>query len=431
MGNLAHQSHQQPATAIFDPLLHRYQQVRALSESICAPLQVEDYVIQSMPEISPPKWHLAHVSWFFETFLLKPYLDGYRTPDPRYDYLFNSYYETHGTPFPRSQRGLVSRPGVADVYRYRRHVDQAMGELLTNPPAEHAAEIQRRVELGLQHEQQHQELLLMDIKHILAQSPFQPAYRDDLKPAAAGNTERLRWHSFGGGVKDVGHDGAGFAFDCETPRHRQFIEDFQLADRLVTNGEYLSFIADGGYARPELWLADGWALLQQSSWRSPLYWQRQDDAWCEMTLGGLHELRLDAPVCHVSFFEADAYSRWAGARLPSEAEWEVAAAGQPVRGNLLESDHLHPTAASASQEGPAQLYGDVWEWTASAYLPYPGFRPLPGSLGEYNGKFMSGQMVLRGGCCATPQAHIRATYRNFFQPAMRWQFAGLRLAREL
>ena len=431
MGNLAHQPNQQSASATFDQLIHRYQQVRARSETICAPLQIEDYVIQSMPEVSPPKWHLAHVSWFFETFLLKAYLDDYQTPDPLYDYLFNSYYETHGTPFPRSQRGLVSRPGVEDVSRYRRHVDQAMGELLSNPPEAHADEIQRRVELGLQHEQQHQELLLMDIKHILAQSPLHPAYRSDLRPTVQTHPERLRWHSFAGGVKHIGHAGEGFAFDCETPRHRQFVEDFQLADRLVTNREYLSFIADGGYARPELWLSDGWALLGQTGWNAPLYWQRQGDAWYEMTLGGLCALQLDAPVCHVSFYEADAYARWAEARLPSEAEWEVAVAGQPARGNFLESDHLHPVAPGNPHEGPAQLFGDVWEWTASAYRPYPGFRPLPGSLGEYNGKFMSGQMVLRGGCCATPQAHIRATYRNFFQPSMRWQFAGLRLAREL
>ena len=431
MGNLAHQPHQQPASASFDELLERYQQVRSQSEAICAPLQIEDYVIQSMPEVSPPKWHLAHVSWFFETFLLKAYLDGYQTPDPLYDYLFNSYYETHGTPFPRSQRGLVSRPGVEDIYRYRRHVDQAMGDLLASPPQQHADEIQRRVELGLQHEQQHQELLLMDIKHILAQSPLHPSYRRDLKPAPQGRVERLGWHSYEGGVKHVGHSGDGFAFDCETPAHRQYVEDFQLADRLVTNREYLSFIVDGGYARPELWLADGWALQQQAGWNSPLYWLRREDTWCEMTLAGLGELQLDAPVCHVSFYEADAYARWAGARLPSEAEWEVAAAGRPVRGNLLESDHLHPVAAGGPHEGPIQLFGDVWEWTASAYRPYPGFHPLPGSLGEYNGKFMSGQMVLRGGCCATPEAHVRATYRNFFQPAMRWQFAGLRLAREL
>lgn len=271
----------------------------------------------------------------------------------------------------------------------------------------------------------------MDIKHILAQNPLHPVYRNDLKPAPMLHNGRLRWHDYDGGVRHIGHDGTGFAFDCETPRHRQFIDDFQLADRLVSNREYLSFIADGGYARSELWLSDGWAHIQQHSWNAPLYWHRDDGAWYEMTLGGLRPLDLEAPVCHVSFYEADAYARWAGARLPSEAEWEIAAVDQPLRGNFLENDHLQPVAASAPHEGPAQLFGDVWEWTASAYRPYPGFRPLEGSLGEYNGKFMSGQMVLRGGCCATPQAHIRATYRNFFQPAMRWQFAGLRLAREL
>jgi ergothioneine biosynthesis protein EgtB len=432
MGNLAEQRPQQPALADVDHLLHRFGQVRATSEAICAPLQIEDYLIQSMPDVSPPKWHLAHVSWFFEAFLLKPYLPGYRPLDPAYDYLFNSYYETHGTPFPRAQRGLISRPGVDDVYRFRQHVDQAMGELLANSPQQHAAEIMRRIELGLQHEQQHQELLLMDIKHILAQNPLHPVYRSDLKPAPLPHNDRIRWHEYAGGVRHIGHEGSDFAFDCETPRHRQFVEDFQLADRLVTNREYLSFIADGGYARSELWLSDGWAHIRQHGWNAPLYWHRDDDnGWCEMTLGGLQPLDLEAPVCHVSFYEADAYARWAGARLPTEAEWEVAAADSPRRGNFLESDHLQPVAVSAPHEGPAQLFGDVWEWTASAYRPYPGFKTLEGSLGEYNGKFMSGQMVLRGGCCATPEAHIRATYRNFFQPAMRWQFAGLRLAREL
>lgn len=431
MGNLAQQRAEQPALAELDYLLQRFRQVRATSEAICAPLQTEDYVIQSMPDVSPPKWHLAHVSWFFEVFLLKPYLPGYKPLDPAYDYLFNSYYETHGTPFPRSQRGLISRPGVEEVYRFRQHVDRAMGDLLGNPPQQHAAEIMRRVELGLQHEQQHQELLLMDIKHILAQNPLHPVYRSDLKPAPALHNDRVRWHSYAGGVRHIGHAGSGFAFDCETPRHRQFVEDFQLADRLVSNREYLSFIADGGYARSELWLSDGWAHIRQHGWNAPLYWHREDGGWCEMTLGGLQPLDLEAPVCHVSFYEADAYARWAGARLPTEAEWEVAATDQPRRGNFLESDHLQPVPASVPHDGPAQLFGDVWEWTASAYRPYPGFRPLEGSLGEYNGKFMSGQMVLRGGCCATPEAHIRATYRNFFQPAMRWQFAGLRLAREL
>ncbi|MCQ4269795.1 ergothioneine biosynthesis protein EgtB [Pseudomonas kuykendallii] len=430
MSNLA-----RPIAALpirFDDLLARFRQVRTLSESICAPLQVEDHVIQSMPDVSPPKWHLAHISWFFEAFLLKPYLKGYRSPDAAYDHLFNSYYETHGTPFPRASRGLISRPGVADVYRFRQHVDQCMGELLSNPPAEFAAEIARRVELGLQHEQQHQELLLMDIKHILAQNPLHPVYRSDLRPApgaTAGSVQR--WHDYPGGLRQIGHPGGeSFAFDCELPRHRQFLEDFSLASRPVSNADYLAFMLDGGYSRSDLWLSDGWAQVKQAGWNAPLYWLRHEDTWHEMTLGGLRPLDLHAPVCHVSFFEADAYARWAGARLPAEAEWEIAAAEQPVRGNFLDSDHLQPVA-DLSGDGPSQLFGDVWEWTASAFRPYPGFRPLEGSLGEYNGKFMSGQMVLRGGCCATPPEHVRATYRNFFYPHMRWQFAGFRLAKEI
>jgi ergothioneine biosynthesis protein EgtB len=426
MSNLA-----RPIAALpisFNDLLARFRQVRATSESICAPLQAEDHVIQSMPDVSPPKWHLAHISWFFEAFLLKPYLKGYRSPDAAYDHLFNSYYETHGTPFPRASRGLISRPGVADVYRFRSHVDQCMGELLSQPPAEFAAEIARRVELGLQHE----ELLLMDIKHILAQNPLHPVYRSDLRPASGAPAGAVqRWHDYPGGLRQIGHAGGeAFAFDCELPRHRQFLEDFSLASRPVSNADYLAFMLDGGYSRSEFWLSDGWAQVRQAGWSAPLYWLRHEDAWHQMTLGGLRPLDLHAPVCHVSFFEADAYARWAGARLPSEAEWEIAAAEQPVRGNFLDSDHLQPVA-DLGGEGPRQLFGDVWEWTASAFRPYPGFRPLEGSLGEYNGKFMSGQMVLRGGCCATPQDHVRATYRNFFYPHMRWQFAGFRLAKEI
>ena len=316
MGNLAQQPH--PALAELDQLLQRYRQVRATSEAICAPLQIEDYVIQSTPEVSPPKWHLAHVTWFFETFVLLPYLPGYRCQNKAYDFLFNSYYQTHGVPFPRARRGMLSRPGVKEVYRYREQVDQAIGELLANPPREQAAEIVRRVGLGLQHEQQHQELLLMDIKHILAQNPLHPVYRDDLTSPLPSRPTRPRWYDYAGGVQHIGHAGSDFAFDCETPRHRQFVEDFQLAERLVTNGEYLSFIADGGYARPELWLSDGWDLIQQAGWNAPLYWLREDEAWHEMTLGGLRTLDLEAPVCHVSYYEADAYALWAGARLPSE-----------------------------------------------------------------------------------------------------------------
>jgi ergothioneine biosynthesis protein EgtB len=412
-----------------DPLA-RFRTVRSASERICVPLELEDYGIQSMLDVSPPKWHLAHVSWFFEAFLLQPFLRGYQPLDARYDHLFNSYYQTHGTPFPRAQRGLLSRPTVADVYRYREHVDMAMEALLADPPSQHAMEIARRVELGLQHEQQHQELLLMDIKHILAQNPLLPSYRDDLKPAPAHTSPATRWLRYPGGVRHVGHSGDGFAFDCEQPRHRVFVDDFQLASRPVSNGEYAQFIADGGYHDSALWLADGWSLSQQAGWQAPLYWRGDGDGWAEMTLGGLRELDPHAPVCHLSHYEADAFAAWAGARLPSEDEWEVASQDVAPGGNFAESDHLQPVAAECEGCGAMQLFGDIWEWTGSAYRPYPGFRALEGSLGEYNGKFMSGQMVLRGGCCATPQEHIRHTYRNFFYPAMRWQFAGLRLAKE-
>ena len=426
--------------ADLDTLLARYRRVRQASERICAPLQVEDHVIQSMPDVSPPKWHLAHVSWFFEAFLLTPYLKSYRTPDRIYDTLFNSYYQTHGVPFPRAARGLLARPTVAQVYAYRAHVDRAMEDLLSQPPAQAVDEIARRVELGLQHEQQHQELLLMDIKHIFAQNPLAPAYRADLPAPAPREPDPLRWRTYTGGVRAIGMDGDHFAFDCERPRHRVFVDDFRLASRPVNNAEYLAFIEDGGYRRSDLWLSDGWSLVGQLGWQAPLYWRRESDAWHEFTLGGPRPLDPAAPVCHLSFYEADAYAAWAGARLPSEAEWEVAARDLPLAGHFMEDDYLHPVAAEArlvgagepgaAPEAPGQMFGDVWEWTGSAYRPYPGFRPLEGSLGEYNGKFMSGQMVLRGGCCATPADHIRATYRNFFYPSMRWQFSGLRLAQE-
>lgn len=415
-------------------LFDLYQDVRTASEAICAPLEIEDYVVQSMPDVSPPKWHLAHVTWFYEAFILKPYLKGYHPLDDVYDHLFNSYYQTHGTPFPRGKRGVLSRPGVDDVYRFRQHVDIAIADLLSNAPAEHAEEICRRMRLGLHHEQQHQELLVMDIKHILAQNPIDPVYRNDLEPVSHRSRAETQWHQFNGGVHEIGaseHD--VFAFDNERPRHRRYLEAFSLAHRPVSNAEYLAFIADGGYARPELWLSDGWALIQAQGWHAPLYWHRSDEGgWFEFTLGGLRQLDPDAPVCHVSYYEADAYARWAGARLPTEAEWEVAAAAQDIAGNFLETDYLQPVSAhDHGDDGPAQMFGDVWEWTADAYTAYPGFKPLEGTLGEYNGKFMSGQMVLRGGCCATPRSHMRLTYRNFFYPHMRWQFAGLRLAKDV
>ncbi len=412
--------------------MRRYQRIRQASETLCAPLCTEDFVIQSMDDVSPPKWHLAHVTWFFEAFVLSPFLPRYRPLDPAYDFLFNSYYETHGVPFPRPCRGTLSRPVVADIYRFRAHVDAAMAELLASPPAEHVAEIVRRVELGLHHEQQHQELLLMDIKHILAQNPLCPAYRDDLAAPVVRTPAESDWLEYAAGIRVIGHDMAseGFAYDNESSRHRQFLEAFQLAKYPVTNGEYLAFMEEGGYERPELWLSDGWQQVGREGWNAPLYWVKRGDGWYHFTLGGLRPVDPHAPVAHVSFFEADAYARWAGARLPSEAEWETAARGMVMTGNFVEADFLQPTAAAGTGDGPVQLFGDVWEWSGSAYRPYPGFRPLPGTLGEYNGKFMSGQMVLRGGCCATPAGHIRPTYRNFFPPHARWAFSGLRLARE-
>ncbi|WP_204352903.1 ergothioneine biosynthesis protein EgtB [Salinicola peritrichatus] len=417
--------------------LRAYQRIRAATEAICAPLHKEDYMVQSMPDVSPPKWHIAHVSWFFEAFILKPFHPAYQPLDPAYDHLFNSYYVTHGTPFPRPERGMISRPTVDEVYRYRAHVDRAMEALLNDPPQAHVREILRRLALGLPHEQQHQELLLMDIKHILAQNPLCPTYRDDLAPAPAHEVAALGWHAYPAGVRYIGHDDTepGFAYDNEMGRHRQFIEAFRIADRPVTNGEFLEFMQAGGYDQPEHWLADGWATVKAEGWQAPLYWVERDGVWHHYTLGGLVPVDDNAPVCHVSFFEADTYARWAGARLPTEAEWETAAQDATIQGNFgqgnfVEQDHLQPVAAAGATGVPGQMFGDVWEWTGSAYRPYPGFRKLPGSLGEYNGKFMSGQMVLRGGCCATPADHIRATYRNFFPPHARWAFSGFRLAKE-
>ncbi|NVF16310.1 ergothioneine biosynthesis protein EgtB [Vreelandella sulfidaeris] len=414
--------------------LRAYQRVRAATDAICEPLHKEDYMVQSMPDVSPPKWHIAHVSWFFEAFILKPFHPSYQTLDPAYDYLFNSYYETHGTPFPRPERGMISRPTVDDVYRYRAHINQAMEELLNDPPQEHLQEILHRLELGLPHEQQHQELLFMDIKHILAQNPLCPVYRGDLVSAPAHEVGELGWHAYPAGVRQIGHDAndSRFAYDNEMGRHRQFIEAFQIADRPVTNGEFLTFMQAGGYDKPDYWLSDGWATVKAEGWKAPLYWVERDGVWHHYTLSGLVPVDVNAPVCHVSFYEADAYAQWAGARLPTEAEWEAVAQHVPLHGNFVEQGHLQPVAAApgGSSEGPRQMFGDVWEWTGSAYRPYPGFRKLPGSLGEYNGKFMSGQMVLRGGCCATPEDHIRTTYRNFFPPHARCAFSGFRLAKE-
>ncbi|MFY0524156.1 ergothioneine biosynthesis protein EgtB [Archangium gephyra] len=406
--------------------LVRWGAVRRQTEALAAPLTPEDQQVQSMPDASPTKWHLAHTTWFFEAFVLAR-LPGHHPFRPEYAFLFNSYYEAVGPRVARAARGMLSRPGLEEVRAYRAHVDAALARQLEAGALD--ADALALVELGLQHEQQHQELLLTDAKHALAQNPLRPAYREAPAATAAPHAPPpLRWTRFDEGLVHVGHAGTGFSFDNERPRHRVFVPGFELGSRLVTCGEWLEFMRDGGYARAELWLSDGWAAVQAHGWRAPLYWEEREGAWWHFTLHGLRPVDLAAPVCHVSHYEADAFARWAGARLPTEAEWEVAAAGRSVTGNLLEAGTLAPRAAPAGDL--AQLFGDCWEWTQSAYLPYPGFRSEPGAVGEYNGKFMSGQCVLRGGSAFTPQSHVRASYRNFFPPAARWQVSGLRLARE-
>jgi ergothioneine biosynthesis protein EgtB len=409
--------------------IDRYRAVREQSESLCSPLVPEDYVVQSMPDVSPTKWHLAHTSWFFETFLLAPHARGYEPFDPHFAYLFNSYYVTVGDRHCRQNRGLLSRPTVAEVYSYRRHVDEAMVRFLSGLKGSSLTELRPVIEIGLHHEQQHQELMLTDIKHVFWVNPMRPAHR--MQPTTpATPLAPMRWISFPEGIHWVGHEGTSFAFDNESPRHRTFLESFQLASRLVTNGEYQRFIEDGGYSKPELWLSLGWATVQQEQWQAPLYWIKQDGKWLNHTLSGLRQVDDHEPVCHVSYFEADAYARWAGARLPSEFEWEVASQSVPQEGNFVESGRCHPAPIATDCDGLSQMFGDVWQWTRSAYLPYPGYQAPIGALGEYNGKFMCNQFVLRGGSCATPRTHIRPTYRNFFPPDARWQFQGFRLARD-
>ena len=403
----------------------RYRAVRQTSLALAAPLSAEDCALQSMPDASPVKWHLAHTTWFFETFLLEA-MRGYRVFDPAFRVLFNSYYQAVGERHPRPERGLLSRPGLDAVLAYRSHVDLAIQELLAREP--HPPEL---LELGLQHEQQHQELILTDLKHLLSRNPLRPAYQKQW-PLTEIRAREPRWIAFAGGLHDIGHDGRGFGFDNEMPRHRVWLEPFEIASHPVTHGNFIRFIEDGGYQRPELWLSAGWDLVQARGWQAPLYWQRRESGWHTFTLHGEVPVDPHTPVCHVSFYEAEAYARWANARLPTEAEWELAAASAPQRGNFIESAALHPLA---SREDPApgqlaQAFGDVWEWTRSEYGPYPGFRTAPGAVGEYNGKFMANQYVLRGGSCATPREHIRATYRNFFPAEARWQFSGLRLARD-
>jgi ergothioneine biosynthesis protein EgtB len=402
----------------------RFFATRSLTESLASPLSAEDQTVQSMPDVSPTKWHRAHTTWFFETFLLTPSLPGYRPFHPDYGYLFNSYYEGVGARHPRNDRGLLSRPGVEEIAEYRAYVDQAMAMVLEGPTSGSLAAL---VELGIQHEQQHQELLLMDIKHVLSLNPLLPAYDAVRLPKPTAPHEPT-WTEHPEGTYEVGHQGRGFSFDNELPRHRTYLEAFSIADQAVTCGEWLAFIDDGGYHRPELWLSDGWATVQAERWECPLYWLQVDDDWQEFTLGGSTPVNPAQPVCHLSYYEADAYAHWAGMRLPTEAEWEVAAGGLSMQGHFLDQTKLHPTPATGA---PAETtpFGNVWQWTSSAYCPYPGFEPAPGAVGEYNGKFMVNQYVLRGGSCVTPPDHIRASYRNFFPPSARWAFTGLRLAR--
>jgi len=410
--------HPRPVTA--QP--HQYQPVRAATLALIAPLSEEDCALQSMPDASPVKWHLAHTTWFFETFVLEPHVKGYKAFDAAFRFLFNSYYDTVGERHPRPKRGMLSRPSLKEILAYRRHVDDAL-LAVNHLPAD-------VIELGLQHEQQHQELILTDVKHLLSLNPLKPAYQQHW-PLTPIRGRARTWIGFAGGLHEIGHSGAAFAFDNETPRHRLWLEDFEVASHPVTHGDFLDFIEDRGYGRPELWLSAGWDLARARNWQAPEYWQKHGGRWHTFTLHGEVPVDRNTPICHVSFFEAEAFARWAGARLATEAEWEVAAQGAPREGNFVESGALHPLALREdSAPGTlAQAFGDVWEWTRSDYGPYPGFRPTAGALGEYNGKFMSGQYVLRGGSCATPASHIRATYRNFFPPEARWQFSGLRLAK--
>jgi ergothioneine biosynthesis protein EgtB len=404
--------------------------IRRDTEALAANLTPEDQTVQSMPDVSPTKWHLAHTSWFFETFILAPHAAGYRLFDPAFAYLFNSYYEAAGARHPRPERGLLSRPTVDAILAYRDHVTAGMLRLIETSDAGLWETIAPLVELGRHHEQQHQELIVMDIKHVFSVNPLLPAYQAP-RPYPVGAAGARSFVEFAGGLCEIGHAGQDFAFDNEGPRHQVWLDPFRLASHPVTCGEYLDFIADGGYQRAEFWLSDGWATVTAQGWLAPLYWRCDGGEWRLFTLTGERRLDPTEPVCHVSFYEADAFARWAGKRLPTEAEWEVAATGLPLRGNLADSGHLHPLPdASHDASQLRQMIGDVWEWTASPYIAYPHFSPVVGAIGEYNGKFMSGQMVLRGGAAVTPAGHIRATYRNFFPPSARWAFSGLRLAED-
>jgi ergothioneine biosynthesis protein EgtB len=424
------------ATSRAENLLARFHEVRNFTTLICEGLAPEDCVVQSMPEVSPTKWHLAHTTWFFETFILKKWITAYSPAVPEYAYLFNSYYNAAGDMHRRDLRGLISRPTVDETKQYRASIDSHIDNLLADADEETLAELESLITLGVHHEQQHQELLITDIKHVFAQNPLHPEYRErkiDRPEADNIGIAPVDFLEFDEAIVEIGHNGSGFSYDNERPRHRALVPAFSLANRLVTNGEYLKFIDDNGYARPEFWLSLGWTTVNEQRWSAPLYWEKRDGEWWNFTLSGFRPVDESEPVTHISYFEADAFANWAHARLPTEFEWERAAAKIDIDGNFVESERFHPKplASPPRDQHVEQMFGDAWEWTRSAYSPYPGYRAAPGALGEYNGKFMCNQYVLRGGSCATSRKHIRKTYRNFFQPDKRWQFTGIRLARDL
>ncbi len=419
------------STQTRESLLEQYQEVRSFSEKLCKPLTTEDYVVQSMEDVSPTKWHLAHTTWFFETFVLASHDVAYQPVCPEYSYLFNSYYIQAGERYSRHRRGLITRPGVQEVFEYRHRIDQRIITLLKETSRPALGELPSIIEIGINHEQQHQELMMSDIKHVFSCNPLYPVYKE-MEVDSRQEVPEITWVSFEEGMYQIGHDGQGFCFDNEMSCHRHFLESFQLASRLVTNGEYIQFIEDGGYREPTLWLSEGWYTIEELGWKAPLYWREIDGEWHQFAFNGLRKVDPAEPVCHLSYFEADAFARWAGARLPSEAEWETASAGLPIQGNFQGKARYHPTPVNTKESNglPLQMFGDAWEWTHSPYIGYPGYKPMDGALGEYNGKFMCNQMVLRGGSCVTSQSHIRKTYRNFFPTSARWQFTGIRLAKD-
>ena len=410
-----------------EDVLSKYLRVRSLSEELAARLSPEDMQLQSMADASPTKWHLAHTTWFFETFLLKPFFRGWKPIQNQFNYLFNSYYNAVGQQYSRADRGKISRPSAGEILHYRKCVDENMGRLLAHH--DNPEKVASLVELGLNHEQQHQELLLTDIKHAFSLNPLGPAYAESSSKLRQSHTLPLEWTDFPEQIVEIGSAQPGFCFDNELPAHRVLLHPFRLASRLVNCGEFLEFMGEGGYERPELWLSEGWNLCREESWEAPLYWLARDREWDIFTLAGRRELDPREPVAHVSFFEADAYARWTKSRLATEFEWERASWEAHRHGNFVDSQRFHPVAPNSDEKSPQQLLGDVWEWTMSSYAPYPGYSPAEGAVGEYNGKFMCNQYVLRGGSCATSSDHIRPTYRNFFPAAARWQFSGIRLAR--